>query len=176
MSEHPDLQGVGGAMREEWRAEQEAATADAAADYFRRRTMQEHLRELMHRGDRLAVTVAGFRMAGVPEEVGNDLLAIRALFGRVDIQLSPFVPLWFEPVERATAGGDRGTEVAGGSFYRALQMREQENLCTIGTVFDPDGFDGRLSVASDFVIIYGMAGAQVTVPIAQVAWVSGLRN
>ncbi len=174
--EHPDLEAVGGAMREEWRADQEAATRDAAEDFHHRRTLHDAFTEHMHRGDRLAVTVAGYRVAGIPEEVGPDLLALRTLFGRIDIQLSPVVPLWYDVFERAVEGGSRGVDVAGGSFVRALQLHEQYDDATMGTVFDPDGFDGKLRVGADFVTVIARAGAETTVPLAFVSWVSKRRD
>lgn len=163
-------------MREEWRAEQEAATRDAAADWQHRRTLADLLTEHMHRGDRLAFHVAGWRVTGVPEEIGFDLLALRTLFGRVDIHLSPGVPMRFEVFEKATEGGARGVDVAGGSFRRALELREGAGDATIGTVFDPDGTDGTLRVGADFVTVVARMGAETTVPISYVSWVSARRQ
>jgi len=174
--EHPDLEAVGGAMREEWRAEQEAATRDAAEGFQHRQTLQDVLRDHMHRGDRLAVNVAGHRVAGVPEEIGADLLGLRTLFGRVDVHLAPGVPLWFEIYERAAAGGSRGVDVAGGSFVRALQLRESDEAATVGTVFDADGFDGKLRVGADWLTVIARAGAETTIPLSFVSWASALRT
>lgn len=174
--EHPDLDLVGAAMREEWRAEQEAATRDAAADWQRRRTLPELLTGHMHHGDRLAFDVAGWRVTGVPEEVGSDLVALRTVFGRVDIHLALGVPLRFEVFERATEGGRRGVDVAGGSFRRALELREGPQEVSLGTVFEPDGVDGTLRVGADFVTLVARMGAETTVPISYVSWVSARRQ
>ncbi len=100
---HPDLGAAGASMREKWRAEQEAAMKDAVESRAHRLTLQDRFREHMHRGDRIAVTVAGRRIAGVPEEIGADLLAVRTLFARVDIHLSPTIPFSYELVEKRTA-------------------------------------------------------------------------
>ena len=57
-NDHPDLSGVAGEMRAEWRAEQEAVIADAAAQWRHGRSLTDWLCERMHAGDRIAVTVA----------------------------------------------------------------------------------------------------------------------
>ena len=46
--EHPDLAGVAAEMRAEWRAEQEDATEDAAAQWRHSRTLEDWLGERMH--------------------------------------------------------------------------------------------------------------------------------
>ncbi|MGQ0825023.1 MAG: hypothetical protein ACT4OX_08370 [Actinomycetota bacterium] len=173
---HPDLAPAAAAMREEWRTEQEAATADAAQDWYHRKSLVDVFREHMHCGDRIAIVVTGWRVVGVPEEVGDDLVAIRTLGGRVDVHLAPTIPLWHELYEHSTEGGHRGVDAAGGRFVNALMMHEGEMEATVGTVFDPGGMDGRLSVGADHVVIVARGGAQTFVPIAQVAWVSPRRE
>ena len=173
---HPDLGAAGATMREAWRAEQEAATKDAVEARAHRQTLQDRFREHMHRGDRIAVTVAGQRIAGVPEEIGDDLLAVRTLSGRVDIHLSPTIPFWYEIVEKPQEGGHRGSDSAGGRFVGALLAREQEAQATIGTIFDADGIEGKLVVGTDHVVIVARAGKETTVPIAHVTWVAPTRE
>ena len=63
--EHPDLAGVAGEMRAEWRAEQEAAATDAAAQWRHGRTLADWLRERMHAGDRIAVHVGDQSFVGL---------------------------------------------------------------------------------------------------------------
>jgi len=166
---------VSGALRERWRSEQEAETRDALDAWQHRRTMTDVLREHMLAGDRLAVTAAGFRVAGVPDELGPDLLALRTFAGRIDIHRSAAVPLWFELFEHGADTGHRGTDVAGGSFRRALELRGRDDAASLGTVFDPDGIDGKLVVGSDFVTVVARMGARTTVPIEFVSWVSPRR-
>jgi hypothetical protein len=167
---HPDLGPVGAAMRAEWRAEQDAAARDAAEHWQQRRTLHDRLVEHQHRGDRIAVTVAGHRVAGVPEMVGADVLALRTCAGVVDVHLCDTVPMWFEVLETATAAG-----IAPGRsearFRDRLLGRSTSADLTTGTVFDPDGLDGRLVVGADHVVIVAAAGAQAVVPLAHVAWV-----
>jgi hypothetical protein len=173
---HPDLGATGASMREQWRAEQEAAMKDAVESRAHRLTLQDRFREHMHRGDRIAVTVAGRRIAGVPEEIGADLLAVRTLLARVDIHLCPTIPFWYELVEKSPQGGHRGSDSAGGTFQGALLVREQDAHATIGTIFDADGIDGKLVVGTDHVVIVARTGKETTVPIAQVSWVAPTRS
>ena len=61
----------------------------------------------MHAGDRIAVAGGDQRFTGMVEETGDDLVALRCVFGRVDIHLIAGVPLSIEIHEHATSGGDR---------------------------------------------------------------------
>ena len=172
---HPDLDPAAAAMRAEWREEQDAATAAAAEAKHRRMTVRDRFEEHMHRGDRLAVIAAGQRLVGVPEEIGDDFVALRTLSGRVDVHLTPSVPIYFEVYERAASGGDRGVDAAG-SFVNALVRHEGDREVTLGTVFDADGIDGRVNVGADHVVLIGRAGAETVIPLAQVSWVSARRE
>lgn len=178
LAAHPDLAAAGASLREEWRAEQEAATRDAHESLRHRLTLADRLREHMHRGDRLAVVVCGTqRFMGTVVEVGTDLVAVRTSFaGRIDVHLAAGVPFAYEVFERATGGGHRGDGAAGGRFHHALVRREQDAEVTLGTVHDPDGVDARLVVGADHVVLVARAGAETVVPISQVAWVSARRQ
>src|SRR4051794_10838517 len=101
-SDHPDLTGIAGEMRAEWRAEQDAAAADAAAQWRHTRSLSEWLLDRMHAGDRIAASVGEQTFVGLVDEVGADLLALRCAPGRVEIQLGTSVPISFELVEHAT--------------------------------------------------------------------------
>jgi hypothetical protein len=174
---HPDLAAAGAAMRAAWRADQEAAARDAHEAHRRRLTLTDRLHLHLHRGDRLAVVVCGTqRFTGTLAEVGPDLIALRTPYGgRVDVQRAPSVPLWFEVVERAPAGGHRGDGAAGGRFHHALARREQDAAVTLGTLHAPDGIDGALAVGADHVVLVAPGGAETVVPIDQVAWVRARR-
>jgi hypothetical protein len=176
MEAHPDLAATGASMREEWRSEQEAATKDAAEAWAHRQTLQDRFRAHMHRGDRIALTIGGQRIAGIPDEVGDDLLAVRNLGGRIDIHLAATAPFWYELHEKASEGGHRGSDAAAGRFMNALLAREQEDLVTVGTVFDPDGIDGKLVVGADHVAIVARGGKETVVPLSQVTWIAPTRQ
>jgi hypothetical protein len=170
---HPDLTGIAGEMRAEWRAEQEAAAADAAAQWRHNRSITDWLRERMHAGDRIATTIAAHTFAGLVEEVGDDLLALRCLTGRVEIHVCAGIPIAFELVEHATEGGTRSVSRRG--FRDALLARDGQAGVGVGTLAQPDGVDGTLLVGRDFVSVVTRAGAETVVPIAQIAWVTADR-
>jgi hypothetical protein len=172
-SDHPDLTGVAGVMRAEWRAEQEAATADAAAQWRHGRTVADWLCERMHAGDRIAVKVAEQSFVGLVEEVGDDLLALRCAFGRVEIHVCAGIPISFELVEHATQGGTRSVLRRG--FRDALVARDAQAGVRVGTLQQPHGIDGTLLVSRDFVAVVPRAGGESLVLIAQVAWVTAAR-
>ena len=172
--DHPDLTGVAGEMRAEWRAEQEAATADAAAQWRHGRSTADWLRERMHGGDRIVVTVAAQPFVGLVEEVGEDLLALRCAFGRVEIHVGPGIPIAFEVVEHATKGGTRS--VSRRLFRDALVARDSQPGESVGILQQTGALEGTLLVGRDFVTVMTRTGAETIVPIAHVAWVTAARG
>ena len=173
-SDHPDLTGVAGEMRAEWRAEQEAAAVDAAAHWRHTRSLADWLRERMHAGDRVAATIATQPFVGLVEEVGDDLLALRCAFGRVEIHLCVGIPVAFQLVEHATEGGTRA--IARRGFRDALVARDGQADVRVGTLARPEGIDGRLLVGRDFVSVVARAGTESVIPIPHVAWVAAQRG
>jgi hypothetical protein len=171
LSQHPDLASTGAAMREEWRAEQEAATRDAHEDWTHRQSLTDRLRTHMHRGDTLLVAVAGERVIGHVEEVGDDLLALRTPAGRIDVHVAATVPLWFEVTEAAQQGGHRGSVTAERRFRQALIGRERDAEVRLGTLGEPTGLEGRLEVGADHVVVTTRNGNAYVVPISGVAWI-----
>jgi hypothetical protein len=174
LSAHPDLGGVGAAMRSTWAAEQHDAAADAQEQWQRRQSLRDWLIDAMHAGDRIAVTIVEQRFTGTVDEVGDDLLVIRAIFGRVDMHLLPGIPLHIELVDHPTSGGHRGK--TDGSFAASLAARDPNADTSVGTVFHPEGLDGQITVGSDFLISKARAGAVTVIPLAQVAWVCSRRT
>ena len=168
--QHPDLARVASEMRAEWRAEQEAATADAVAQWRHARTLADWLRDRMHAGDLVGVCVLGQRFTGRVEEVGADLVALRGSRGRVEVHVADTVPVAFELVEHATSGGTRGGERRG--FRDALVARDGQEDLAIAALQLPAGIRGTLLVGRDFVTVVAASGAETVVPIAQVAWVA----
>jgi hypothetical protein len=174
VSSHPDLGQLGARMRSSWAQEQNDATDDAAEQFRRNQSLRDWLTAAMHAGDRIAVTVVDQRFTGTVEEIGEDLLALRALFGRVDVRLAPGIPLQIEVEDHPTKGGQRGrTDV---SFAAALAMRDPDADTSIGTVYHPQGLDGLMSAGSDFVVSRAKAGAVTVLPMSQIAWVSDRRT
>jgi len=173
LSKHPDLAGVGAKMRSEWAAEQHDAIADAQEQWNRNQTFRDWLTDAMHAGDRLAVTVVDQRFTGTIEEVGDDIVGLRCIFGRVDLQLLPGIPLYIELVDHPTSGGHRGKTDA--SFAASLIARDPKADTSVGTVFHPEGLDGQVTAGKDFVTIKARAGAVTVVPLTQIAWVCDRR-
>jgi hypothetical protein len=172
--DHPDLPGLAAAMRAAWRAETEAATDDAAAQWRHGRTLEDWLRDRMHAGDRVAVTIGGPRFAGLVAETGPDLLALRAVFGRVDVHLVPGLPVFVELVDHPPSGGSRAKTRR--SFRDALLERDGRSDLSVGTVHDLDGLDGTLHVGHDFVSVVARRGAETVVPLGSVVCVAPRRE
>ena len=172
-ADHPDLTGVAGEMRAQWRAEQEAAAADAAAQWRYGRGTVDWLCDRMHAGDRVAATVGTRPFVGLVEEVGDDLVALRSASGRIEIHVGPGIPISFELVEHATEGGTRGAARRG--FRDALLARDGQAGVRVGTLARPEGIDGTLLVGRDCVAVRTTSGTETIVPIAHVGWVTAAR-
>ena len=174
LSAHPDLGPLGARMRSDWAQEQADATADAREQFQRHQSFRDWLIAAMHAGDRLAITVVDQRFTGTVEELGDDLIGLRALFGRVDIHVAPGIPLQIELDDHAKSGGQRGnTDV---SFAAALAARDPDADTSIGTAYSPQGIDGVMTAGADFVISKAKAGAVTVLPMSQIAWVANRRT
>jgi hypothetical protein len=158
-------------MREEWRAEQEAATRDAAEQWRHSRTLLDLAREHMHRGDRVAITAAGHRTVGAIIEVASDRIALLDETTRTDVHVTDAVPLAFGVVERARAGGRAGARTA--SFRaRLLEMETVGARVVVATSIGPDPFIGTISVGTDLIVVATAAGTETVITLAAVASVS----
>lgn len=172
---HPDLAGTTAAMREMWRAEEEAAGADAVEQWRHGRTLSDRLVECMHRGDPVAVVVAGHRFSGEVVEVGGDLLSLLTVAGRVDVNLCDAVPVALEVVERVRTGGHSGAGSSGGFRARLLSRETEDVEVTVVTAFLPEPFDGKVDVGADHVCVTGRGGAEVLLALSSVAFVAPRR-
>jgi len=175
-SRPPDLGASGAAMREAWREEQESVTRDAAEQWRHSRTLLDLAREHMHRGDRVAITVAGHRTVGVIIEVASDRIALlddtsRDHAARTDVHVVEAIPLVLSVVERARAGGRTGARTA--SFRaRLLELEAAGEPVIIATSMGLDTFTGALSVGADLAVIATVAGVDTVVSLSSVASVS----
>jgi hypothetical protein len=170
---HPDLARVTGEMRAAWREEQDAAAADAAAQWRHTRGLTDWLRDRMHAGDLVGIAVLARRFEGRVEEVGPDLVALRCESGRVEIQLNAAIPTAFELVEHATKGGTRSS--VRRTFRAALLARDTQADLIVATVLQPAGIAGAVLVGRDFITVVAASGTETVVPVAQVAWVAPAR-
>jgi hypothetical protein len=160
-------------MREEWRAEQESVTHDAAEQWRHSRTLLDLAREHMHRGDRIAITVAGHRAVGEIFEVARDRIAVLddSAGARVDVHVTDAIPLAFSVVERARAGGRSGARTA--TFRaRLLELETAGSPVVIATSMGPDRLTGTLSVGTDLVVIATPAGSETVIALSAVASVT----
>jgi hypothetical protein len=164
---------VGGQMREEWRAEQEQAATDAAAQWRHSRKLSDWLTERMHAGDRTAVVAGMQRFTGTVEETSDDLVSLRGMFGRVDVHIGPGLPVSIAIENAAHEGGERAK--SSRSFHEVLLERDGRDDLTIGTVQEPEGLDGTLHVGADFVSVVTRMGLETVVPLAFVTWVAPRR-
>ncbi|GEM_PF-3251539 len=163
----PELASHGAAFRWELRAEAAEWERVAALDSLRRRTLADAARELLHRGDRVAVSVAGRRWSGPVVHVGADVACLATTAGLVDVRLDG-VAVW-EVVERTRAGGASG---GGPQTFRArLAAREQAGerigLSCPGAGTEPTG--ALVAVAEDHLVLRGPTGRSVLVPLQAVA-------
>jgi hypothetical protein len=172
---NPDAQATASVMREEWRANQEAETADAADEWRHQRTLRDIAIETVHRGDPIVAMLGHVRFHGDVEAVGTDLLAIRIVMGRVDVHLHPGVPIMLQVAERVKEGGAREA-VADGDFRSALIARERFGEVTLGCTLHEEPFDGRLVVGADHVCLIGRGGGETYFPFWSVAYVMPRRD
>jgi hypothetical protein len=172
-SDLPDLGATGAAMREEWRAKQEAVTNDAAEQWRHSRTLLDLARDHMHRGDVVAVTVAGHEAIGEVVEVARDRIALlgdesRGTGRRVDVHLVDGMPLTLRVVQRARAGGRSGARTA--TFRaRLLELEASGGPVVLTTAMGGDPFTGILSVGADFVVIATTAGVETVIALGAVS-------
>jgi hypothetical protein len=172
---NPDVAATVSAMRDEWRAEQEAEVADAADEWRHRRTLRDVALETLHRGDPIVALLLHVRFHGDVEAVGPDLLAIRTVRGRVDIHLHDGVPLLLQVAERVKEGGARET-AAESDFRSSLLARERFGEVTLGCTMHEEPYDGRLVVGADHVCLIGRGGGETYFPLWAVAYVMPRRD
>jgi hypothetical protein len=145
----------------------------ASAEWRHSRRMTDWLGERMKNSDRVAVTVAGSRFAGLVEETSADLIALRAVFGRVDIHVVSGVPMHIQLDEPVPNGGK--TASASRSFREVLLELDGRDDLTLGVLHDSQGLDGSIFVGDDFVSVVTRMGGETVVPLAQVAWIAPRR-
>jgi hypothetical protein len=167
----PDLGATGAAMREEWRAEQDAAIDDAAEQWRHSRTLLDLARDHMHRGDRVAVIAAGHRAVGEIVEVAPDRIALADHDARVDVHVVESVPLAFQVVERARSGGRSATR-AGTFRARLLELEAAGAPVVITATTGTDRFNGTLGVGTDLVVITSISGIETVIALSAVASVA----
>jgi hypothetical protein len=170
-----DIGNAAAVMRAEWRADEEEWTRAALERWQHDRTLLEVLRECMHRGDTIAVRSGSVTFTGRVEAVGDNVVAIAARDGRVDLCCDAAVPLVVRVVERARSGGTRGDAV---TTFRArlLELEMAEGDVEAGTRVSGDVVRGRLTVGHDHVVVRDDeagdgGGGEMVIALAALAWV-----
>ncbi|CAN5199306.1 hypothetical protein BH20ACT8_BH20ACT8_00970 [soil metagenome] len=160
---------------DELRAEQAAYEELAATDRLRRRDLGDVALELVHRGDKVAVTIGAATYAGVLVHAAGDLACLRTAVADVDLNLSAG-PL-LRVVETVRSGGSPSRR--GARSFKA-RLREHEALSSsveLGGAALPDGLRARVAaVATDHVLALDPAGATWIVPLVGLAYVAASRG
>lgn len=169
----PELEAAGAAFRAELRAEAAEWEQLAATDWLRRRTMADAARELLARGDRVAVHVGGRTAPGEVVHVGDDLACVATPAGTVDVRLDG--PAVWQVVERVRAGG---RSPAGGAKRFAARLAEHEAAGAPVCLVAGDGAEVIgviVAVAVDHVVVDGRDGSRRLVPHSAVVavWPAG---
>lgn len=166
-ADDPELETAGAMFRAELRAEAAEWEQLAATDWLRRRTMADAARELLARGDRVAVGVGGRSAQGVVVHVGDDLACVATAAGTVDVRLDG--PAVWHVVQRVRSGGRSPT---GGAKRFAARLAEHEAAGAPVCLVAGDGAEVVgviVAAAVDHVVVDGPDGSRWLVPHAAVA-------
>jgi hypothetical protein len=185
----PDLGDAGGALREQWRAEEEEYGRAAAAQWAHGRRLVDIARELMHRGDTVAVSTGEATFTGQVTQVGADLVQLGTPAGRVDLHLAALTtgagdsrrarllaPVVVRVVERARAGGRRSGATSETFRARLLEYEAEAAEVVVGSVLLSEQLRGALTVGRDQLRVCDPAGRETYLPIAWVSWVMPWRE
>ena len=160
---------AGAAARAEWRADEETWTRAAVEQWRHNRSLRDITRDAMYRGDRLAFELPAVTFTGWITAVGDDVVVLETPDGPVDVNVAEHVPLVVRALERAHAGGTRGTPVTT-LRARALELETEGCDVRIGCSVVPDVLEGRVKVGRDHLVVSERDGDDVVVPLAAVAW------
>jgi hypothetical protein len=182
LADHPDLETVFGAAREERRREEEEFTRAAARQWARHRDLLDVLREFQHRGDTVSVRLGATAFVGVIDAVGRDYVQLRMEAGRIDIRFprsaderAPFPPI-VRVLERAREGGRRAEPGAQTFRARLLEYDGDEVDAVVGSVLPTAELRGRITVGRDHVVVRDRDGGETYLPLNCVAWVKPWRE
>jgi hypothetical protein len=164
-----DIGDAAAVVRSEWRADEEEWMRAALERWQHDRSLLDVLRECMHRGDTITVCSGRVTFTGRVAAVGDDLLALAAPDGRVDVHCDTDAPLVVRIAERARTGGTRG-DAATTFRARLLDLEMVDGEVEVGTRAPGDVVRGRLTVGRDHVIVQDGDGEAV-IAVAALAWV-----
>ena len=146
-------------VRAEWRADEEEWTRAAVERWQHQRTLLDVIRECMLRGDTIALRLGHITFTGLVQAIGDDLVALDARDGRVDVRVDEHTPLVMRVHERARAGGTRGGAVT--TFRARLLELEMDGLdVEIGAGAAGGVVGGQITVGRDHVIVHQRRGGR----------------
>jgi hypothetical protein len=146
----PELAHAASSARAEWRREEEEYLRAAEEHWAHQRTMRDVVRELMHRGDTVAVTVGPTTRTGRVVTVGEDWFELAGPAGSADLRLEA-PDLVVRVLERAHDGGCRGD--AGSRTFRARLLEHEMAGGRVVVGFRDSEMRGALVVGRDQVCV-----------------------
>ena len=166
----PDFERLGWHLRAELRAEAEEYERLAAVDALRGRRLGDVALELLHRGDVVAVDLAGRSFTGAVVYTAGDLLCVRGAGSVVDVNLE--APLSLRVVERVRRGGAGRSGGPPGFKARLFEHEAGGGTVTLGTRLVVGELSGRIdAVAVDHVLLLDADGAPWHVALTAVDFV-----
>jgi hypothetical protein len=161
-----ELSEAAGAVRAQWRADEEEWSRAALEHWEHGRTLADVARDCLHRGDQVTVAFPSIGWSGVVVGVGHDVARIDAVAGSVDVRLAADAPF----VLRVHAGS--GTPARRDAAVTTFTARLRELDGTEVNIGTSDAvLEGRLRVGRDQLRLTDADGASAYVPIGSVWWV-----
>jgi hypothetical protein len=166
--ERAGIDDAAAAARAMWREDEEEWTRAAVEQWHHGRTLVDVLRDHLHRGDTVAVTVGSTTVTGVLEAVGDDVVSVATHDGHAHARVGADTPVVLRVVSRAPFGGTRGRPIT--TFRaRVLEVEADEIEVEVVTIAG-DTTRGELRVARDHVRVLSADG-ETCVSFGAVAWV-----
>lgn len=163
-------QGIGAELR----AEAEAVEHAAATAARRRRDLTAVGRDLIARGDDVAVTVPGRQLRGTVVAAGDDWLGLATAHGRVDVPTRGPLTLTV-----AATGGTGGREPGGAPATFRGRLRQLEVAGTpveVGVRGLPEVRTGRIAVVAPDHLALSTDDREVLVTLVGISWVAERRD
>jgi hypothetical protein len=158
-----------GAVRAEWRAEEERWSRAAFEHWEHDQTLADVARACMHRGDALSFVFTDVTWSGELVAVGRDVACLDVDGRVVDVRLSPRAP--FVLRVGTTVGDGRRGDTSVSTFTARLRELDSTSVC-IGTPAGP--LEGRLRVGRDHARIAARDARVAYVPAASIWWMRPL--
>ncbi len=165
-----ELSGIGASARAEWSAEERAWAQRAFEQWQHGRSLADVARDTMHRGDEVAVDVAGARFAGTITAVGADVIRIDGRHGSVVVNLASGGAV-LRTTEAARAGGTRGDENLV-NLRAALLRHELERHSVVVGTSTGEQLRGAIVVGADHVQMLAEDGLTSYVALDTLVWVT----